>query len=261
MKHGLKRMSGFTLIELLVVIAIIAILAGILLPTLGRAKIAGQKAKATTEINGLIGAIEQYHAVYSRYPSSKETRTKGIDAGDNPDFTFGTFKVGPAGRDNEFVNKRSVGTTVLNVKPGGFQTNNSEVMAILMDVRDWTTKEKGNAENQQHQVFFSAKEVNEKNAAGVGPDGVYRDPWGAPYMITVDMNYDNQTRDAFYRVPTFSAPGGKPMSGMFLVPGGTSVEVRKPVLVWSLGPDGAADQTKKPTEDVNKDNILSWSGK
>src|SRR6185503_12856407 len=66
-----SRPGGFTLIELLVVIAIIAILAGILLPTLANVKTKAKVANARTEMAGLIAAIKSYEGDYNRYPASQ----------------------------------------------------------------------------------------------------------------------------------------------------------------------------------------------
>ena len=77
-----KSKKGFTLIELLVVIAIIAILAGMLLPALARAREEARKMKCRNNLRQLGQAMTQYLDNFGKsryYPYPSQTVFNGAD--------------------------------------------------------------------------------------------------------------------------------------------------------------------------------------
>ncbi len=243
-----------TLIELLVVISIIGVLAGLILPAVGNVKKKARVVQAQKDMADMKSAISVYQHDYSRLPAS----TAAMNAVAGADFTYGTTGSG-------------FGTNVLNNNGTGFQDGNRELMVILTasSFAGYTpdASVQNDLRNPRKTGYFNARSSGASGAnagKGLGTDGVMRDPWGNPYIVALDLNYDGWVSNSVYNHNAVNA------FNTGLVRQGAAAShtwaLKDSIMIMSFGSDGqfgpssgapvvaAAVANAEP----NQDNVLSW---
>ena len=228
--HQLKNQKvGLTLLEILAVIAIIAILASILIPAIVRGKIRAKVGMAKVDCQTIATSIKQYYDDYKRYPTRKgqKANTKGGD------LTFDPVNL-----------------------------PNSDAIVILIDDTELSDVNKNHRANYKKTRYFEPKMTGNYDDQGIGPDGIFRDPFGNPYVISVDLNNDDKCSDLLYEMPGISGIASERIGHhglmretiggeeLFVLPGS--------VMVWSAGPDKETSWNVNAKEGVNYDNIIGW---
>lgn len=181
------------------------------------------------------------------YGSGRMPMTTNAMAAASPDFVYGTYNTGCP-------------IEILNAG-GDYQANNAEIMAILMAARQHPDGSPSvNADdyyNPDRGQVINPPLAADTKSPGLGPDGVFRDPWGNPYIVAVDVDANYVTESHFKGIekppvlPQATVTGEIQQQSDYFC-------AQTRILVWSFGPDGKADPALKVTEGVNADNVYTW---
>ena len=197
-----RSRHAFTLIELLVVISIIAVIMGLAFTAFQGVQNSAKRTQAKNDLVQLVTAVNAFYTEYGKYPVPAGV----VDDG---------YTVGITG-----ASSRGVLDALRGTEPAG-----------------------GTALNSRQIVFLNPPEAKDQTTPRSGiktSDLQWYDPWGKPYAIAIDANYDN-------KVPNpYSANSGA-----------GSADLRQGVIGYSLGKDAAGGSGAK-NSGAGKDDVISW---
>ena len=208
MRRIREHTSAFTLIELLVVIAIIIILAGLLFPAFRGVQEQARRTQAKNDLTQIVAAVNAFYTEYGKYPLVTVDTVYGPGGTSSADLFYSLRAVASGANALNVINPRAI-------------------------------------------VFISPPFVKDPNnpRAGIGTTtgaGQFYDPWGTPYQIRIDTNYDNQMANPY--TDTTAGPA----------------TLTTGVIAWSLGADKGlgtnGDKLYKTaaTPPVQCDDVISW---
>jgi prepilin-type N-terminal cleavage/methylation domain-containing protein len=191
---------AFTLIEILVVMTLVAILMGIAFPSFIGVMESARKTQAKNDEQQIVTAITAYYTEYGKYPI--------VTGGADVTFTGTTAGTSSGSSNAAMFDVLRNNTTGVNGPSG------TNIVGTL---------------NPRQIIFVQPPVVKNftNPVLGIVPNGyllsgIWYDPWGSPYNITLDGNYSNSVLNPYISDP--SPPGGTPLSNG--------------VITWSFGKNG-----------------------
>jgi len=177
-----RKLSAFTLIELLIVIVIIAILASVAFPVTALVMEQARKAEAKNEVTNLVNAIKMYELEYGKLP----------------------FQAGEGGESDleMFTDQDNIISVLSGYNVDGLNPRRKPFYEGKTAKNPDSPEPKGGLHGTDEQLQLS-------------------DPWGNPYVIWIDSNYDNVLQD---------------------LPGSDGEDVRTKVAVYTKGVEKRKDE-------------------
>ena len=212
-RNSSKSADGFTLVELLVVITLIVILMALLFPAFRGVQEQAKSTQAKNDLIQIVTAISAFYTEYGRYPCTTQNGDDDSDYFSNPNDST---------QAKLFSDLRGISAiTDLSINP--------KLIAFI-------------------QPPLAKDPTKPKSGIGSATnDGKYYDPWGAPYRVKLDSNYNNELKNLYT---------GNTGAGTDILNIG--------VIVWSLGKDGlgattgAAGNGGSKASGNSQDDVISW---